>query len=345
MNKEVARLALYTNTLTTTATEIGYKDAANNRFTWNVNMAQLLGETLFNKYKAYNVQFTQFVRINNAVAYHLLEGINIIQTSQGGQAQGGSAIVGAISQPYATIAEGTWDCYSGLFQFVMIKPDNNLIQLTFTATPIVTGGATPAVQFGALFFTFYGLDEYNPLYKNPVNRFFNMEHKNFTLNTNVLVAGGTNEFGTMNANRQQFTFTNINMRHILGAMWDKYDKFNLIMQTYGMGIATSGYSGDQKHIYFAMEGLQWINNLALGFNSTSFYGRYAFMGASNVESSGSTFASSGNCLDNCGSTNTFRKPESENVTLSFIVSNVSAFNASIGYGNWNLTFMIVGIKE
>lgn len=345
MDKEVARLALYQNTLTTTATQIGFRDAGSNRFTWNVNMAQLLGETLFNKYKAYKVQYTQFSRINNAVAYHYLEGINIIQTSQNGQAQGSLAIIGAIAQPYGSTAEQTWDSYSGLFQFVMIKPDNNLIQLTFTAQSIVTGGATPNSNYGIHFLTFYGLDEYNPLYRNPVNRFFTLEHKNFTLNTNILTAGGTNEYGTMNANRQQFTFTNINMRHLLGPLWDKYDKFNLILQSYGMGIGTGNYSGDQRQIYLTLEGLQFINNLTLGINSTSYYGRYAFMGAGIVESATTTFAASGNLQDNCGSTNTFRKPESENVSLSFIVSNVSAFNVSIAYGNWNLTFMIVGVNE
>lgn len=350
MQKEVAKLALYQNTLTTTPTAIGYRDAGSTSFTWNVNMAQLLGETLFNKYKAYKVQYTQFNRINNAVTYNYLSGINIIQTSQGGQPQGSMAIIGAVTQSYGTAAEQTWDNYSGLFQFIMIKPDNNLIQLTATFTAIT--GSGPSSNYGAHFLTFYGLDEYNPLYKlpaspykNPVNRFFNMEHKNFTLNTNVLVAGGTNEFGTMNANRQQFTFTNINMRHILGAMWNKYDKFNLIMQSYGMGIGTGNYSGDVKNIYFAMEGLQFINNLAIGFNSTIYYDRYAFMGFGTLESATTNFASSGNCLDNCGSTNTFRKPESENVTLSFILSNVSSFNASVAYGNWNLTFMIVGVKE
>lgn len=344
MQKEVARLALYQNTLTTTPTQIGYRDAGSTSFTWNVNMAQLLGETLFKKYKAYKVQYTQFNRINNSVAYHYLSGINIIQTSQGGQPQGRLSIIGAIAQPYPISAEITWDNYSGLFQFIMIKPDNNLIQLTFSMAPIA-GGAAPTSPYGIHFLTFYGLDEYNPLFKNPVNRFFNMEHKNFTLNTNVLVAGGTNEFGTMNANRQQFTFTNINMRHIMGAMWDKYDKFNLILQSYGMGIGTGNYGGDDRNIYFSLEGLQWINNLSLGIESTSYYGKLAFMGVSNLESASTTFASSGNCLDNCGSTNTFRKPESENVTLSIVVSSVRAYNFQIGYGNWNMTFMIVGVKE
>lgn len=345
MNKEVARLALYQNVLTTTPSAIGYRDSNSTFFSWNVNMQQLLGETLFNKYKAYKVQYCQWNRINNIV-YAYLGGINIIQTSQNGEQQGNLAIVGAVTQPYATLAEQTWDCFSGLCQFVMIKPDNNNIQLTFSFQPM-GGVAQTTSNYGAHFFTFYGLDEYNPLYKNPSNRFFNCPHRNFSLTTTILSAGTTNEYGTMSASRNNFTFNNVNIRNIIGPMWDVYDKFNLIMTTWGMGIeANSSFSGDQRNIYFSLEGLQWINNLAVGFNSEIYNNRLAFMGFGNIESaSGTADSASGNCCEICSSTNTFRKPESENVNLSFVVSNVVAYNATGTYGNWNLNFIIVPVEK
>lgn len=345
MNKEVARLALYQNSLTTTPSAIGYRNSASTSFTWNVNMQQLLGETLFNKYKAYKVQYCQFTRINDIV-YSYLDGINIIQTSQGGQQQGNLALVGAIMQPYGTIQEQTWDCWGGLSQFLMIKPDNNNIQLTFTFAPM--GGQPQTTSpYGAHFFTFYGLEELNPLYINPPNRFFNCEHKNFSLTTTILTTGGTNQYGTMSSGRNNFTFFNVNMRNIIGPMWDAYDKFNLIMVSFGMGIETnSSFSGDQRNIYFSLAGLQWINNLSVGYDGTIYNGRLAFMGMANIESaSGTSDTASGNCCEICSSTNTFRKPESENVNLSFVLSNVVQYNQSVIYGNFNLNFIIIPVEN
>lgn len=343
MNKEVARLALYQNSLTTTPSAIGYRNSTSTEFTWNVNMQQLLGETLFNKYKAYKVQYNQFSRIND-LTYIYLGGINIIQTSQNGQQQGNLALVGAVTNAYGTIQEQTWDCWNGLCQFIMIKPDNNNIQLTFTFAPLPTISSTTS-NYGAHFFTFYGMDEYNPLYLNPTNRFFSCPHKNFSLTTTILTAGATNQYGTMNSNRSNFTFTNVNIRNIIGPMWNDYDKFNLIMVSFGLGLeANSSFNGDQRNIYFSLEGLQWINNLAVGFDSTIYNNRLAFMGMSNIESTTADSAS-GNNLETCASTNTFRKPESENVNLSFVLSNVSAYNQALAYGNWNLNFIIVPVEK
>ena len=48
------------------------------------------------------------------------------------------------------------------------------------------------------------------------------------LKTNVLpMDGTTNAYGTSNAMNTSFTWTNINLRTLLGDMFDKYDRYLL----------------------------------------------------------------------------------------------------------------------
>ena len=65
--------------------------------------------------------------------------------------------------------------------------------------------------------------------------------------------------GTFNTNYSQYTFNNINLRTVLGDMYDKYDTFNLRLtgvngssSTYGIGAI------DRLHI-INITGLTWIN--------------------------------------------------------------------------------------
>jgi len=343
MNKEVAKLWLYENTITTTTTSIGVKNAAQTSYTWFVNMRDVLGETLWSKYEYFQMQLTFFARIN-AVTYNYIDGLNIIQTSKAGAMQGNSALVSTITVPYATeAANRIWDSYAGTYQYIITKPADNRIPLTIYWEPVT--GANGTSTYGSYFFTFQGLEKYNPLYKNPFNTFYTLEQRNFTLSTQSLQAGSTNNFGTMSAGYRSFSFTNINMRHILGTLWDKYDKFNLIMTTWAFGQPASGsFNGDQRQTYLIMEGLQFINSVAVGPSSTTSINRYGIGGCGIAEAS-TTLAASGNLFDNMSATNTFRKPESENVTLSFTVGNATQFPSINIYDNWTITFIVVGVSE
>lgn len=51
------------------------------------------------------------------------------------------------------------------------------------------------------------------------------------LYTSLLVAGTTNKYGTANTNFTDLTFTNINLKQILGSNYDRYQKFNLILNS------------------------------------------------------------------------------------------------------------------
>lgn len=343
MNKEVAKLWLYENTLTTTTTSIGVRNSAQTAYTWFVNMKDVLGETLWSKYEYFQMQLTFFARINTST-YNYIEGLNIIQTSKAGVMQGNSALVSTVIVPYGTEGgDRIWDSYAGAYQYIITKPVDNRIPLTVYWQPVT--GANASSTYGSYFFTFQGLEKYNPLYKNPFNTFYNLEQRNFTLSTESLQAGATNSLGTMSTGYTSFSFTNINMRHILGTLWDKYDKFNLIMTSWGCGQPSSGtISGDQRQTYLIIEGLQFINSVAVGPSSTTSINRYG-LGGSGILEATTGLAANGNLFDNMSCTNTFRKPESENVTLSFTVGNTTVFPSVNVYSNWIITFIVVGVSE
>jgi hypothetical protein len=346
MDKEVAKLWLYENALTTTTTAIGVRNAAQTSYTWFVDMKQVLGETLWTKYDAYVVQICGIARINAEPTVYC-DGLNLIQTSRNGAQQGGAALIYGAMRQYGTqviTGNGDWDAYDGLQLYTMIKPADNRTAITIYWDALT--GANGASNFGSWFFTFQGLEKYNPLYKNPFNTFHTLEQRTFTLTTQSLVAGSTNEFGTMAVDYRSFTLTNINFRNILGTMWDKYDKFNLIMTSWGCGITLGGaINGDQRYTYLIMEGLQFINTVSVGIGSTTFYNRYGIGGSGFIESPGGAGSTACvNIFDNMSATNTFRKPETENVSLTVSVGNTTVYPSGNTYNNWAITFMVVGVK-
>jgi len=343
MDKEVAKLWLNETALTTTATSLGYKDAAQTRYTWFVDMRQVLGETLWKKYDAFLVQLTAVSRINTS-PYVYVNGLNLVQTSRNGAQQGGDALIATISTPYGTSQDRVWDSYADNFLYTMIKPADNRIELSIYWTPMT--GANGTSTIGNWFFTFQGLKTRNPLYRNPFNTFYNLEQRTFTLSTFGLATGVTNDVGTKDALYTQFSFSNINMRNILGTMWDKYEKFNLTITSWGTGGTISSVSGDQRNVYLTMEGLQFINTLAVGALNTLSYNRFGWGGQGILEATTTSYPN-GNAFGDITSTTTFRKPESETTTLSFVVGNLANGypSGSLTYNNWTITFRIVGVKE
>ena len=47
------------------------------------------------------------------------------------------------------------------------------------------------------------------------------------ISISILGSAVSNQFGTINGNRNDMTWSNVNFRTILGDMYDKYDKFNI----------------------------------------------------------------------------------------------------------------------
>ena len=71
-----------------------------------------------------------------------------------------------------------------------------------------------------------------------------------------------NQFGTISNNRCNFTWKNINMRLVLGGMYDRYETFNIylyqINQTGGLGLAPT--STAYQLVDVRMKGLPFLNN-------------------------------------------------------------------------------------
>ena len=83
------------------------------------------------------------------------------------------------------------------------------------------------------------------------------------LKTNVLpMDGTTNAYGTSNSMNNIFTWTNINLRTLLGDMFDKYDRFLLLLQNISNAspTATPGTAVDDRAFLINMSGLSFINS-------------------------------------------------------------------------------------
>jgi hypothetical protein len=66
-----------------------------------------------------------------------------------------------------------------------------------------------------------------------------------------------NEIGTIQSNGQYLVFKNINMRILLGTLWDKYDMFNICLRTIALSTTGTAINGVSCSIW--MSGLNWVN--------------------------------------------------------------------------------------
>jgi len=64
---------------------------------------------------------------------------------------------------------------------------------------------------------------------------------------------------TINAQKTAFTFNNIDMKNVMGEMWDKYDQFALKVVSYSVEGAVATTFTQQGHITYNLRGLEWSN--------------------------------------------------------------------------------------
>jgi len=345
MNKEVSRLWLNSNSLTTTLGATGIKSADNKSLTFNLDMRIVLGETLWNKYEYFKMYFTDPTPSTTGLNFVTIfqNGLNLIQASYMGNTPGFNTalttnIVAAYNITSNIVQTFFYEKQNNLCEYIMIKPNINYIQLTLTLTDEVANVANQTPR--PFFITFVPYED-KIIYKNPYNYLFQNEQVNFTLSTTALVTGGTNQNGTMNTNRTQFTFTNVNLRNILGTLWDKYDKFNLIILNWGWTQTSTVMNSLQNRMFFVMDGLQMINTMAV---TTGFRQGRAFSPFARYQTVNAVDA---NYFDYPGGiVGTFRKPETENTNLEFQIWSISGIVQNAGLlGNSILTFSVVGVKE
>jgi len=345
MDQEVARLWLNSSSLGTTLGATGIRTANNKELTFKIDMRIVLGETLWSKYQYFKMYFTDPTPSTSGlnVVTIFQNGLNLIQSSYMGNTPGFNTPLsinntGIYSTGSSAIQPNFYEKQNNLCEHIMIKPDTNNIQLFITLVDEVASASNQTLR--PFFITFVPYED-KIIYKNPYNYLFQNEQVNFTLSTTALFAGSTNQNGTMNANRTIFSFTNVNMRNLLGTLWDKYNKFNLIILNWGWTPTISTFSGTQSRMFFVMDGLQMINTLAVttGFKQGRAFSPLARYQASSIVDS--------NYFDYPGGIiGTFRKPESEQTDLAFeILSLVAGGLQTLLIGNSILTFSVVGVKE
>ena len=100
----------------------------------------------------------------------------------------------------------------------------------------------------------------------------NYEVAKIVLNTNVFSpytgnASVTNAYGTCNAGKTSCTFAKIPLQSILGEMYDKYEKFNLVVASWFIYqiAGTMGNSVNDRCVNIQMSGLPFVT----GYNCIS----------------------------------------------------------------------------
>lgn len=127
-----------------------------------------------------------------------------------------------------------------------------------------------------------------------------------------------------------FRFKNVNIREILGDMYDKYDKFKLCLN----GLQMGGANIADRVCFIRMSGLNWVGEL--GYNDDDTSKALITMDYVNLNSS--------NSLYNCNYGSVFNKPSNHIVEITFFIGDViTNGNVYWNYGNFILYFSIFGV--
>jgi hypothetical protein len=130
----------------------------------------------------------------------------------------------------------------------------------------------------------------------------------------ILSTSSTTNQCTINATKTDFTFSNINMRNVLGAAWDKYDVFCMkVASAATAGTATISGSANGV-ICYNMAGLTWEN---LHYDTALMSQNYVAIAVFNVQ----TTFSQNQFITNTGQSYNFRKC-SDIVDLNFTITNL-----------------------
>jgi hypothetical protein len=77
-------------------------------------------------------------------------------------------------------------------------------------------------------------------------------------NFNVTLANVNNAFGLIQSRGQYFLWRGVNMKQLLGSLWDRYTMFNLCLRTISKQPGANANNNYAHTIW--MTGLNWVNN-------------------------------------------------------------------------------------
>lgn len=150
------------------------------------------------------------------------------------------------------------------------------------------------------------------------------------------IESGQLVLNTSNATRKvisyvvTFKFSNINIREILGDMYDKYDKFKLCLNGFQMGGSTIA----DRVCYIRISGLSWVGELGYNDDDTS-------KALITLDYINGTPSVSGHP---CNIGNVFNKPSNSVVDLTIHMGDVfTNGNSYWNYGGLIFYFSIFGV--
>jgi hypothetical protein len=174
---------------------------------------------------------------------------------------------------------------------------------------------------------------------------FNAETATLVLRTADLTPNTTNAIGTADTFLLNFTWNNINLRTLLGSMYEKYDRFCLVptqIQSVTAGGAI-GSTGDDLNCLVFISGLPFTNNT---YNvSTLTNQNYAFLNFLRfIRGNAVTASSNGNNLvftknQELANLNIFYQRINKNVGGTYDVGTTTA------YPNMLFSFNIYGVDK
>jgi len=172
------------------------------------------------------------------------------------------------------------------------------------------------------------------------------------LYSSLLTAGASNKFGSANANFTDMTFTNINIKQIIGTNYDKYLKFNLMLNSIIIPTTTVAIPiSNDANVMIYMSGLPFDQGSTYstisGFGSNiSYVGCVHMVNNTNTNSAIATYPPT--------FFNTIIKPQDVNditISLRSAVATISGDNVSFAltsttiYPQMAFTFLIVPVLE
>jgi hypothetical protein len=88
----------------------------------------------------------------------------------------------------------------------------------------------------------------------------NLQIASLVLRSSDLTLDTSNQYGSCDAKRLTQTWNNINLRTVLGDMYDKYDLFNLCLNTITTAAAGAiGGVNDDRNVIVKLSGLPFVN--------------------------------------------------------------------------------------
>lgn len=90
----------------------------------------------------------------------------------------------------------------------------------------------------------------------------NFAKSQLILYSSLLTAGSSNDYGTANSTMTEMLFTNINMRVVMGDLYDSYNLYNIALTTVITPLSdlVAGTTDSDRKLLVYMSGFGWRNN-------------------------------------------------------------------------------------